>query len=233
MARSASPPDFAILADPERQLALSYAPSARRRALSLLWQLDERMGLIVAATHEPTIGAMRLIWWRDALTRLDMAEAEAPAEPLLAAIAACLRPAGPSGEALAALEDGWAALLEEEEPGEVQILTHAARRGGPLFELSAGLLGVAPADLALAGEGWALADLGHRLRYASARQFARSQAAERLRAVDIGRWPAQLRPLGLLALLARQDAALPADKFRRQGSPKRLLRALAYRLTGR
>ncbi len=233
MARSTFPPDRPILADPERQLALSYAPPARREALTLLWQLDERLGAIVAAAREPTIGAMRLLWWRDALTRLDDPAAPQPAEPLLAAISTTLLPTGTSGEALSAIEEGWAALLDEEEPGETEILDHAEARGGPLFALSATLLGTLPDDAAQAGEGWALADLGHRLRDAEARRFARTRAAERLAGVDIVKWSKALRPLGLLVILARADAALATDQQRRQGSPKRLFRALAYRLTGR
>ena len=191
------------------------------------------MGAVVAAAREPAIGAMRLLWWRDALARLDAAEAPVPAEPLLAAAAATLLPAGLSGESLAAIEEGWAALLDEEEPGEADIDAHAQGRGGPLFALSAQLLGILPEDVRAAGEGWALADLGHRLRNAEARQFARSSAAERLTQVNIGRWPAALRPLGLLVVLARLDANRPADRLRRQGSPARLLRTLAYRVTGR
>jgi phytoene synthase len=234
-AASISTPDPALppLSDPERLLALSYAPADRRDRLALLWRIDERMGAIVAAAREPAIGAMRLIWWRDALTRLDEPEVPAPAEPLLAAAAGQLLPAGLSGRSLAAIEEGWAALLEEETPGEVQIVAHGEERGGPLFALSAALLGAVPEDVGRAGEGWALAELGHRLRDAEARRLARGAAAERLGEVAIGRWPATLRPLGLLVLLARMDAAMPAERQRRQGSPKRMLRALAYRLTGR
>ena len=90
-----------------------------------------------------------------------------------------------------------------------------------------------PDDIGEAGEGWALADLGHHLRDAEARHFARTRATELLANVNFGRWPASLRPLGLLVLLARKDAAMPAGQMRRQGSPRRMLRALAYRLTGR
>jgi len=191
------------------------------------------MAQIVAAAREPAIGAMRLLWWRDALVRLDSAGAAVPAEPLLAAVADRLMTAGLSGEELSAIEEGWAALLEEEEPGEAQIIAHAEHRGAPLFALAARLLGSVPGDIGHAGEGWALADLGHRLSTSAARGFARSLAAERLANVDIARWPAALRPLGLLVVLARRDTAMPADSLRRQGSPRRLLRALAYRLSGR
>ncbi len=232
-APSISTPDPAALADPERLLALSYAPPDRRAALALLWQIDERLGAIVAAAREPTIGAMRLIWWRDALIRLDEPGLPPPAEPLLAAAAGLLLPAGLPGRSIAEIEEGWSALLEDEVPGEAEIMAHGEGRGAPLFALSAALLGTVPEDIGRAGEGWALADLGHRLRDPEARRCARAAAAERLADVTISRWPAALRPLGLLTLLARRDAAMPAAEQRRQGSPKRMLRALAYRLTGR
>ena len=191
------------------------------------------MGAIVAAAREPAIGAMRLLWWRDALCRLDESDAPIPAEPLLDHAARDLLPAGLHGQELARIEEGWAALLEAETPGEPEITAHAEGRGGPLFAMSAMLLGAAPDDAARAGEGWALADLGHRLRDVEGRRLARNLAAQRLAQVDAASWPAMLRPLGLLVMLARQDAAMPADRLRQQGSPKRLFRSLAYRLTGR
>lgn len=176
---------------------------------------------------------MRLIWWRDALAALDEGDAAIPAEPLLGAVAAQILPTGLSGQAVSALEEGWAALIEEDEPGTQQVVAHGEGRGGTLFALSAALLGSVPDDVGRAGEGWALADLGHRLRDPAVREQARALAAERLAQVDIAPWPATLRPLGLLVVLARIDAAMPVDRQRRQGAPKRLLRALAYRVTGR
>lgn len=191
------------------------------------------MGAIVAAAREPAIGAMRLLWWRDALARLDDTQAPVPAEPLLDDAATLLVDGGLTGEALSGIEEGWAALLDSGEPGEAEIVAHGDLRGGRLFALSAQLLGGVPEDAARAGAGWALADLGHRLRDPDARRFARDRAMAALAETDIARWPAALRPLGLLTVLARGDAAMPPAELRRQGAPKRLLRALAYRLTGR
>lgn len=233
MANFTRRPDPAILADPERQLALTYAAPQKRAALECLWQLDERMGAIVAAAREPAIGAMRLLWWRDALTGLDDIEAPVPAEPLLDAAATLLVDGGLAGEALAGIEEGWAALLDSEEPGEAEIVAHGDLRGARLFALSAQLLGGVPAETMRAGAAWALADLGHRLRDPDARRFARDRALAALADADIARWPGALRPLGLLAVLAQGDARMPPTQLRRQGAPKRLLRALAYRLTGR
>ncbi len=191
------------------------------------------MASIVAAAREPSIGAMRLIWWRDALARLDIPEATVPAEPLLMAAVEHLISAGTSGATVSAIEEGWSALLDTEEPGEAEIIAHGEQRGRTMFMISASLLGTMPDNIGDAGEGWALADLGHHLRGIEARRCARARATELLASVDPGRWPTSLRPLGLLVMLARLDAAIPADRMRRQGSPKRMFRALAYRLTGR
>ncbi|WP_226946642.1 squalene/phytoene synthase family protein [Rhizorhabdus phycosphaerae] len=222
-----------LLADPERMLALSYAAAARKPALAALWQLDERMGAIVAAARDPLIGSMRLVWWRDALADLDDRSARVPAEPLLQALSAATLTAGVTGSDLAALEEGWSVLLDEDTPNVAQIETHGTGRGAPLFRMAATLLGQVPDDIEAAGAGWALADLGHRLQSPEARRTARAAASRHLAQVDLRAWPRSLRPLGLLTLLARADAALPADRLRRQGSPKRLFRSLAYGLLGR
>jgi phytoene synthase len=223
--------DMAI-ADPERRLALAYAPSDRRAALETLWLLDERLAGIVAATREPTIGAMRLVWWRDALIRLDRRDVQPPAEPLLTRVAALSASCGISGADLAAMEEGWSALLDAEEPDEGAIRLHGVARGARLFAIAGRSLGANADDLAIAGEAWAYADLGHRLRDRNARHFARQLAADRLKQVAARRWPAALRPLGALTLLAGRDAATEASILRRQGAPARVLRAAIYGLTG-
>jgi phytoene synthase len=215
-----------IIADPERALAIAYAPAACRPALTSLFALDERLAGIVAATTEPTIGLIRLAWWRESLERLDR-EAP-PAEPLLQTLATLL-PLGITGAALSEIEDGWAALLDGDLDDEA-LMRHARQRGGSLFALAATLLGDPTTPVATAGEGWALADLGHRHSRPDVRSRARAKASEIL-AVMPAIWPKALRPLGMLAVLARADAELGGA--RRQGAPGRLLRMLALRLTGR
>ena len=64
------------------------------------------------SSTQPALGAIRLAWWREALERLDTSPP--PPEPRLQAVATELLPRGVTGAMLAELEDGWAALLDEE-----------------------------------------------------------------------------------------------------------------------
>jgi phytoene synthase len=216
------------IADPERALAVAYAPPGKRAALAALFALDERFGGIVSSTHEPMIGLMRLAWWREALEKLD--RAPAPAEPLLGLLADRVLPNGVTGGALAPIEDGWAALIDG-EPDADAVARHGRERGGNLFRAAAVLLGADDSRLATAGEVWALADLGHRHSNGAVRDMARKRAKELAAELSPGGWARIARPLAALFVLARRDAA--AATLRVQGSPARLLRMLALRLTGR
>lgn len=209
------------LADPERALAVAYAPAALRPHLATLFALDERFGQIVGTTTEPMIGLMRLAWWREALEKLpgDLTSGE----PLLAALAETRVP----GAQLAAIEDGWAAMLDGEMDADA-IVRHGRERGGGLFTAAATLLSAKDAGLAEAGAGWALADLGHRHSDPAVQVEARKQARALLAP---RRWSRAALPLAALATLAARDAA--TDGARRQGSPGRLLRLLGLRLCGR
>ncbi len=219
-----------IIADPERTLTLAYARVRLRPALAALWRLDERLGSVVATAREPMIGAIRLAWWREALEALD--HAKPPAEPLLGELAAMILPEGISGADLAEIEAGWAALLESDPPGPAAIESHGRLRGRPLFALAARLLtGVESTKAALAGEGWALADLGCRLSDPASAVHAKARAAAALDELRGYRWPVALRPLGALTMLARRDAM--SRRARRPGSPARLGRMMFHRATGR
>lgn len=191
-----------------------------------LFALDETLAAILRTTREPLIGQMRLTWWYEALGKLDVASA--PAEPVLSALHRLVLPAGVSGAMLARMTDGWEALLEPVI--DAAAITRFARdRGRRLFELSAVLLSVDDARIGKAGEGWALADLAHRLSDEANRDIARSQAIATLGEALRGRWPVRARALGALAVSARFDTKVqrPAP-----GSPKRVARLAWHRLTG-
>ena len=213
----------------ERAVLMGYVPAASRDGIAALLALDDGLARIVRTTREPIVGQMRLTWWYEALTALGTAPP--PAEPVLAAIAAQVLPRGVTGAALAAMTDGWEVLLGPDPVDDAALRAHAAQRGGALFAAMACVLG-APGFAALpeAGAGWALADLARHWSDAGQAEAARAMAVERLTVALRTRWPIALRPLGMLAHLARDDLRHPHES---PGSPRRLARMLMHRIWGR
>lgn len=212
--------------DPERALALAYAPADARAALGALWRLDVRLASVFAHAREPMIRAIRLAWWREALEALD--GATPPAEPLLQQVAAAILPRGVRGADLAAMEEGWARLADEPP----DLAGHAAVRGRLLFTLAARLLGGDHPPAGDAGEGWAIVD---RIVLGGAGDRAGDDvllARARALLAPSGRWPRPLRPLAALAALARHDAQPGAIARLRPASPGRVARMMAAGLTG-
>jgi 15-cis-phytoene synthase len=209
--------------DPDRRLALAYAPARVRPALEALWRLDVTFAAILAAGREPMVSRLRLAWWREALEALD--GQAPPPEPLLQGLAEHVLPAGVSGAELAAMAEAWEILLSDRPLTADEQVRYAALRGGLLFDLSARLLGDPDFPVAASGRLWALVDLA---RHSSGREALR---------LDPGgardRWPRALRPLGMLAALARRDADRLGKPWERQGNPARMLRMIHHRLTGR
>ncbi|HEX4738333.1 MAG TPA: squalene/phytoene synthase family protein [Allosphingosinicella sp.] len=211
--------------DPDRVLALSYVPAARRPALEALWRLDVALGAVLAGGREPMISRIKLAWWREALEKLD--RERAPAEPVLQALAAHVLPAGVTGAELAELVEAWEVLLSSEPLTPEELALYAAARGRLLFLYSAGLLGgEGPAG---AGERWALVDLARHSNEADAEAAIAAARAQ----PPTERWPVRLRPLGMLAALAARDAEPGGPRWELQGAPARMLRMLRLRLTGR
>jgi 15-cis-phytoene synthase len=217
------------LTHPERQLAIAHAPRLSRESLATLLALDERFAQIVARAKEPAIGLMRLTWWRDALAALD--KAPPPGEPLLHA-AAALRPDRVSGADIAAMTEGWEALLDDPDLSGETLHIHARARGARLFRLGARVLGDEQDRFAAAGEGWALADLA-RWRPEQADLLHEAAAPLLAKAFGGGRWPGAVRPLGMLVVLAREDVRRGAEQLRPPASRGRLMRMLLHRWTGR
>lgn len=221
-------PESELPLDPDRRLALSYVPTRHRPAVEALWRLDAAMGGVLASGREPMISRIKLAWWREALEKLD--RERAPAEPVLGALAANVLPTGVSGARLAAMEEGWAVLLSDEPLTPSNLADYARWRGALLFDLSSSLLGGGDDEaVRIAGEAWALVDL--------ARHSGNSEDMEAALAEARGRtlpeiWRSPLRPLGMLAMLARRDLEPGRERWEQQGSPGRMLRMLRHRLTG-
>jgi phytoene synthase len=214
-----------VTLDPDRNLALGYVRAARRPALAALWTLDAALARVVAGGREPMISRIKLAWWREALGRLD--RERAPAEPVLQALADSALPAGVTGAELAELTEGWEVLLSPEPLTTAELGRYAAGRGGRVFACSGRLLGGTPP--VGAGERWALVDLARHSANAADTDAALALA----RALPpAGRWPARLRPLGMLAALAARDAEPDRPRWEAPGAPRRMLRMLRLRLTG-
>lgn len=210
--------------DPDRRLVLAYAPARVRPALEALWRLDVTFAAVLATGTDRMVSRIRLAWWREALERLD--RGPAPPEPVLRGVQQLVMPAGIGGAELAAMEGGWAILLDEGAP---DLDAYAGLRGGLLFTFSARLLGAADPRLAAAGALWALADLARRSSRSDEAVRALEAAAARQ---EQGKWPRTLRPLAMLTALAERDVLRGADSLEKQGAPARMLRLLGLRLTG-
>jgi phytoene synthase len=209
--------------DPERLLALTYAPAGMRRAaLSALLVLDTMLADVVRTTTQPAIGQIRLAWWDDALRKLD--GAPPPAMPVLEGLAASVLPAGVDGARLATMVEGWDVLIEEPALDDAALAQFAERRGGRLFGIAATVLGGDAVRAERLGQGWALADLARHIGDAEVAARARD-AARRLLG---GSLTGVAKPLGMLALSARLDGAGVAE-----GGPKRAARLAWFGLSGR
>lgn len=216
--------------DPERALILAYAPPVSRAALAALLALDDALALLLRTTSQPAVGQLRLAWWREALAKLDTAPA--PAEPVLRGLAAEVLPRGVTGASLVPIVHGWEVLVEEESLDGLALARFAAGRGS-LFVAAGAALGASGDPLAMAGEGWALADLARHLGDGEEASAARAASQPRFAEALAARWSRNGRALGALAHRARMDLDVPADMPLPIGAPKRVARLLWHRLSGR
>jgi phytoene synthase len=203
----------------DRAQMLRLLPADVRPAFEALFQIDAAMGDVVARATQPALGAVKLAWWRERLEELD--QGMVPAEPRLRAVADHLLPRGISGADLAALEDGWATLLEAQvEPHRI------ADCGAKLFSLGGRLLGADDERLGEAGALAALVSVGRRgcpSLLAHARDYERPLVRHR--------FARHLRPLTALARLAVRDLR-SGPPFEPEGTPPRVAAMLRHRWSG-
>ena len=201
----------------DRDLVRLYWPVELRPAFDALLGLDDVMAEVVASSTQPALGAIRLAWWREALERLD--HHPPPSEPRLAAAAAELLPRGITGAMLAALEDGYATLLDEEPDSD-----RLGTSGEALFAIGALLLGATDVQLPIAGR-----------LHAFARAARRGHAAFPddidVTALAGHRFARALRPLTAFARLAARDFS-QAPTLEPEATPARAIALLSHRLFG-
>lgn len=151
------------------------------------------------------------------MERLD--SADPPAEPRLQAAVAELLTRGVTGKSLAALEDGYAALLDE------QIDAARVEAGGEaLFRAGAALLGADDAKLSEAGRLHAVASAARRGLMAIPDDVNTSSLAGY-------RFSRALRPLTGLARLAVRDVSHAPD-LEPEATPARAVALISHRLFG-
>ena len=215
--------------DHDRILALSYIPAASREAVRALWELDAALGAVLAGGREPLISQIKLAWWRDSLEKLDLERA--PAEPALLAASEHILPRGVTGAQLSGMEEGWTALLTPEVLTDEELALYASARGGLLFRFTAKLLGGASSlEIEAAGGRWALVDLA---RHSGNDVDAEAAVAAAEMRQGPRHWPSRLRPLGMLAALAKRDLEEGRPRWEPQGAPRRMLRMLRHRFSGK
>ena len=189
-----------------------------RPAFDALFGIEDALLDVVTSSTQPALGAIRLAWWREALERLDTSPP--PPEPRLQAAAAELLPRGVGGKMLAELEDGWAALLDEEPDIE-----RIGERGAKLFAIGAKLLGGNDSRLDPAGRLYA-SELAKRRQLAPI-----SYPTEEMHMLARHRFPRRLRPLTALARLAARDVK-QAPLVEAEATPGRAAALLSHRLFG-
>lgn len=207
----------------ERDLAISYALAADRPAVEALLALDDVLAAVLRTTREPLVGQMRLTWWHEALLALD--DRAPPAEPVLKALHADVLARDITGADLAPIADGWEALLAD-PLDDAAMLRMAEERGGRLFVLLGRVMGVELREAAVAGRGWALADLAANIGDPALAKRATALACDAFAGLSIIRWPRRARAMGALIASARMTRSEP-------GSPLRVGRLLMLRMTGR
>jgi phytoene synthase len=183
-----------------------------------LFDLDDALANVVARASEPALGAIKLAWWRDRLAELDAGIV--PAEPRLRAAADALLPSDVRGEELAALTDGWAALLEEAPDIE-----RIGEGGAKLFAIAAHLFGADDPLIGAAGRLYRQEQVERR------RLLAVHWPMDELNPLVGHRFAKPLRPLSGLAALARRDLLRGNDEP--EATPGRSWALIRHRLTGR
>lgn len=172
---------------------------------------------IVASSSEPALGAIRLAWWREALERLDTFPA--PPEPRLQAVATELLSLGVSGKDIAAIEDGFAALLDEAPDADRVVASGAA-----MFACAAKLLGADDKRLPEAGGLYAVSR-AVRLGFMA---YPEQEGPGSL----VGhRFALSLRPLTALARLAARDFK-NGTEIETEATPGRAIALLSHRMFG-
>lgn len=187
----------------DHRLALSYAPARSRGPTAAVLVLDARLARIVGQRREPILAQMRLAWWRERLAG-DPSQ-RGLGDPLLALLTDWQE----IRDGLAALVDGWEALLAEPPLPDAAAVAFAHGRAQAFAALARQLGEEAHAGAAAkACAAWALAELAAKTHDPEEAASIRALAGQ----ADWNRvaLPRALRPLAVLhGLAARKKGCGP------------------------
>lgn len=189
--------------DPDRFLSALLAPPDLRERLFALYAFNLELARIPSVVSEPTLGLIRLEWWRESVAMVfegGRVRAHEVVGPLAETIRAANLPRAPFDRILAARERDAA---REPPPDRASLDAHLADTGGALLELAA--LALAPGQ----GGGAAVAEAG--FAFAAANWLAAAPALAARGAVPFPgadpRAAAQALARDGIAALARARAA--------------------------
>lgn len=133
--------------DFDRYLAALLAPEQSRAALLTIAAFHGEISRIPATVGEPTIAAIRLQWWRDAL---DDPNSEPTGSPVADSVRRALVAGELAPEALLAIIDAYEALLHPDALADPEALSTFAEAGqGAAFQMAAHVLGASDGDSGL------------------------------------------------------------------------------------
>lgn len=185
------------LGEAER-LALVYTPAATRTAWAAALALDAQLARIALAGREPALARIKMAWWREACGSLP----GNGGHPILLSLAELWTA---ERAALVGLVDGWEQIVAGSGGFAAAAESVAAARVAVFAGVAAATTQVACLP---AARCWTLHTLAGHAREAAERRDLLELAA----AVELGRLPRSLRPLAVLAGLARRSS-------RRGGGP--------------
>lgn len=102
--------------DEDRWISSRYAPAEKRRALVALYALNVELARVRSVVSEPTLGAIRFQWWREALQEIEVG-APTRKHDVVLAVAACIQQNHFAPKGLQRLVDGHEDALERSDRG--------------------------------------------------------------------------------------------------------------------
>ena len=137
--------------DPDRYLAALFVPEGARDALFALYAFNAELAQIADEVTEPTLGEIRLQWWRDAIQVA--ASGEATGHPVADAMGAALKARDLPATRLDSLIDARRFdVLERIMPDSASLFTYLDNTAGQAFLLACEFLGCDPETAAPAAQ---------------------------------------------------------------------------------